>query len=145
MKRRFISCWLVLLIALFPAGALAAPVEVKLSGNVYLLTVTVDNEDEVMVGAVLREVGGKLAVCGSAWMGEKSGNEVVHRNNVLKEVTVTLEGKRVKFNPGLFTVYRSEAEAMQGKARCAPSKQAWNPAYANAPFDLSLRNDTYRD
>lgn len=112
--------------------------------DVYVLNVTVDGGGIVSLGAMVREIDGKLAVCGATWISKESGTARAQRRNIMRTLLIDLNGTNLPVSASNFAIYASQQEAETGGGVCTVTKKAWKKDYARAELVLRLSSTTYR-
>lgn len=92
----------------------------------------------VVVFAAPRDIGGKLAICGTVFFEDATHTLMSVERQYTSRMSFRLAGKNVPVNTGVFSRYETEAEASAGKARCYVTRKPWQAGYASAPFEMRL-------
>jgi hypothetical protein len=120
-----------------PKVALAAPAS--------LLEVTLEKRSVVVIVYAIRDLGGRIGVCGALWPKSKAEFALSRKSAVLKNIFVEVRGKAVPVNSGVFPVYESQAQAEKEGLRCSVSGTAWAGPYAETDIEIRSRSRAIRD
>jgi hypothetical protein len=128
-----------------PSLAFAGAPEVKSGSDFKGISYSMSTSGLVVVYAGVRNVQGKLAICGVVFF-EKRATATTRAAE--KEVTDTIHfkvsGTTIRVSPRSFKRYMSEDEASAGNAGCSVTTKVWQDAYANAELTMDLSAGTFR-
>ena len=134
--RGHVSCLRTLLLFLvlgwmMPGTSSAAPPEIPTPRSFAKWYIDGDHGTTVIVGVVLREIGGNLAVCGAGWR-EDGRFDTTATDERFQQGVIKVEGRVISVNLGvfLFPVTREEVTTF----RCSVSDRPWKDRYKNADF-----------
>lgn len=120
------------------AGNAGVP-EVKPANDFEGVSYSVTSTGTVVVVAGLREIGGKVAVCGLVWFEKTVSNTTkVIEVKFTDKIKYAVGGKALQVNSRLFKRYPNAEEAKAGVARCSVTKVAWDKSYASAKLKVSM-------
>lgn len=94
---------------------------------------------DLAIYAGVREIDGKVAVCGLVFFGDKTTNSLRQGEpQITRKLKYSLGG--IKLNPQTsnFKRYKTEAEALAGKAGCSVTSQPWQKAFAKTLLKLEI-------
>ncbi len=129
--------------ALFiPAVAFAAVPEVKPGNDFVGIGYSVSTAGNVIVYAGVREISGKVAVCGMVWYEKATSSTRAIEAKFTEKMSFKIAGKGLTVSTRSFNRYKTEDEAANGLARCSVTTTAWKAAYGKAKLDMKLRNTT---
>lgn len=132
-------------IALSFQPALADAPKVPLAAPASVIEVTLEKRSVVAIVYAIREVGGKIGVCGALWPQSKAEFALSRKSAVLNNTIVEVRGKAITVNGHVFPVYESQAQAEKEGLRCSVSRTAWAGPYAEKDIVIRGRSNRIRD
>ncbi len=98
----------------------------------------ITSSGKAVVFAGVREIGGKVAVCGIVFFEKATGTTKSIEPDFTQQISFSISGKSLRVQTSLFSRFPSEAEAIKGKARCSVTNRAWDPGYAKTKLKMDL-------
>jgi hypothetical protein len=122
---------ILLLVCVMPGASSAAPPEIPKPRAFPVWYIQGDHGKTVIVGMVLREIGGKLAICGAGWP-EDGRFDTTATQERFRRGTIKVEGKAtsVDLNVVQFHATREEARTF----RCGVTDRLWKDSDKDAGF-----------
>jgi hypothetical protein len=124
-------------ISLSGMAAAKAP-EVDPANDFAGISYGVSSSGKIVVFAGVREIGGKVAVCGLVFFEKATGTTKGIEPDFTQQIAFSIGGQSLRVQTSLFSRFPSEAEAVKGKARCSATNRAWNAGYAKAKLKMSM-------
>ncbi|QYK40896.1 MAG: hypothetical protein KF887_16080 [Paracoccaceae bacterium] len=124
------------------AGVAQADTRVKLTGHIEGIKLSFDGTPGLVMVASLRDMGGRLGVCGLSFAETASSHVLSRRRELLGLVVVELRRRALPVATNDFPFYPSLKEAEAGTARCLAVNRPWEPAYATERFTLRTRSNS---
>lgn len=139
-------CRAAVVVAVFlPTLASAAVPEVEPGNDFQGISYSISTSGQVVIYAGIRNVNGKLAICGLVFF-EKKANATTR--SVEKDITDKLRfkvgGTAVKVTTRSFKRYMTEEETKGQTAGCSVNGKAWQEAYGKAKLSMDLSAGTFR-
>lgn len=125
--------------------AAAAGPEVKPSKDFQGVGYSISSSGSVVVFAGVREMSGKVAVCGFVFFEKATSSTVAIEPKFTEKMRFSIAGKGLSVSTRAFKRYKTEAEAFAGNARCAITTTPWNPAFGKAKLSMKLGATTVYD
>ena len=98
----------------------------------------VSSSGKIIVFAGVREIGGKVAVCGMVFFEKATSTTKSIEPDFTQQMSFCIGGQSLRVQTSRFSRFPSEAEAMKGKARCSVTNRAWKPTYAKTELKMGL-------
>jgi hypothetical protein len=133
---------LAAVIFLVPAIAFAAVPEVKHAKDFVGIGYSLSSSGNVVVYAGVREIGGKVAVCGLVWYEKATSSTRAIEAKFTEKVVFKIDGKGLSVNTRVFGRFKTEEEAFRGLARCSVTQTPWKANYANGKLKMTLGSVT---
>jgi hypothetical protein len=130
---------------LVPGLALAAVPEVTPGKDFVGMGYSLSSAGNVIVYAGVREIEGKVAVCGMVWYEKATSSTRAIEAKFTEKMSFKIAGKGLSVGTRSFNRFKTEDEAANGTARCSVTTTAWKPAYGKAKLDMKLGNVTVYD
>ena len=123
----------------------AASPEVQPGRDFEGISYSMSTSGQVVVYAGLRNIKGKLAVCGLVFF-EKKANATTRaaERQITDNIKFKIAGKSINVTPRSFTRYVTEQEADGGTAGCSVTTKAWQDAYSKAKLTMALSAGSFR-
>ena len=141
MKPARLHC-IAALLFLIPTVAPAAVPEVTPGQDFAGYSYSLSSSGAVFVYAGVREIGGKVAVCGLVWYEKATSSTRAIEAKFTEKMTFKIEGKGLTVTSRLFSRFKTKDDASRGKARCAVTQTAWKKSYAKAKLKMTLGSVT---
>jgi hypothetical protein len=144
---KFLSfCRATAAVAVFlPNLAFAGSPEVKPGEDFQGISYSMSTSGQVVIYAGLRNVDGKLAVCGLVFFEKKAtATTRTSEKDVTDKIHFRIAGKSIRVTPRSFKRYLTEAEANGGNAGCSVTTKVWQDAYSKAELTMDLGDGTFR-
>ena len=122
--------------------ALAAAPEVKPGQDFVGIGYGLSSSGDVVVYAGVREIGGKVAVCGLVWYEKATSSTRAVEAKFTEKMSFKIDGKGLSVNTRQFNRFKTKEEAQQGLARCSVTQTAWKASYGKAKLKMALGNVT---
>lgn len=144
MRVSCIGCAVSVFLLLTTTLAAASP-EVKPGSDFQGISYSMSTSGQVVVYAGLRNIKGKLAVCGLVFF-EKKANATTRaaERQITDNIRFGIAGKSIKVTPRSFTRYVTEKEADGGTAGCSVTAKTWQDAYSKAKLTMELSAGSFR-
>lgn len=128
-----------------PSAAFATVPEVAFDKNFVGVGYSISSSGSVVVYAGVREIGGKVAVCGMVWYEKATSTTRSIEAKFTEKMRFKIAGKGLTVSTRAFNRFKSESDAQAGKARCSVTTTPWQPAYGKAKLEMKLGNVTVYD
>jgi hypothetical protein len=139
LKTSYLGCVLAAALSFAPGLAAAGAPEVKPANDFAGIGYTVTSTGTIVVSAGLREISGKVAVCGIVWFEKTVTNTTkVIEVKFTDQIKFSAGSKALRVNTRVFKRYDSEAAAKAGMARCSVTATPWSVAFAKTPLKLTM-------
>lgn len=103
----------------------AAPPEVPIGPDFEGLGISVTSGGQIVVFAGIRNIGGKVGVCGVVWFEDVTATTRSLERQFTEQVGFSIAGKPLSVSTGAFKRYTDVDEAKDtGIARCATTRRA---------------------
>ena len=132
----------VALVCLAPGLAMAKVPEVKFGEDFVGVGYSISSSGNVVVYAGVREIGGKVAVCGMVWYEKATSSTRAIEAKFTEKMRFKIAGKGLTVSTRSFNRFNSEEEAQTGLARCSVTTTPWQAAYGKAKLDMKLGSVT---
>jgi hypothetical protein len=131
---------------LFAGGPLQAQdAEVAPGQDFVGVAITIDTRSQIIVYAGLREVAGKVGVCGMIWFENATGTARQLERRATQKIRFSAAGQRLRVSTQDFNRFDNEEQALAGLAGCSASTTAWQAGFANQRLDMAMTSGTLRD
>jgi hypothetical protein len=145
MKNKVLGFVCAAAVATLAGPVLAQDAEVPLADDFAGLSYSIDTRSDIFMYVGIRDVGGKVGVCGVVWTENATNVAKRLEPKFSQKIRFSVAGERLRVNVRKFNRYESEAEATAGLAGCSMTRTAWQAAYANAELEMSLSPTTIAD
>ena len=125
-----------------PNLAMAKVPEVKFGKDFVGVGYSISSSGNVVVYAGVREIGGKVAVCGMVWYEKATSSTRAIEAKFTEKMRFKIAGKGLTVSTRSFNRFNSEQEAQTGLARCSVTTTPWQAAYGKAKLDMKLGSVT---
>lgn len=125
-----------------PSVSFAAVPEVKHASDFVGVGFSLTSSGEVVVYAGVREIGGKVAVCGLVWFDKATATTRVIEPKFTEKISFKIDGKGLRVSTRLFNRFKTKEDATTGLARCSVTQTVWKASYGKAKLKMSLGNVT---
>ena len=142
MKLMNVRRIVTMLAVVIPGMAFAAVPEVKPGKDFVGIGYSISTSGNVNVYAGVREIGGKVAVCGMVWYEKATSSTRAIEAKFTEKMTFKIAGKGLTVSTRTFSRYKTEEEAAAGVARCSVTTTAWKSAYGKAKLTMNLSSVT---
>ena len=132
----------VALAFMVPNLAMAKVPEVKFGEDFVGVGYSISSSGNVVVYAGVREIGGKVAVCGMVWYEKATSSTRAIEAKFTEKMRFKIAGKGLTVSTRSFNRFNSEQEAQTGLARCSVTTTPWQAAYGKAKLDMKLGSVT---
>ena len=136
------SCAIAAAICVCATFAVAGGTEVKPSKDFQGLGYSITSSGNVVVFAGVREMAGKVAVCGFVFFEKATSSTIAIEPRFTEKMRFSIAGKGLSVSTRAFKRYKTEAEAFAGNAHCAVTTTPWEAAYGNAKLSMKLSSET---
>ncbi len=130
------------LVACVPSLASAAVPEVKPGPDFVGVGYSLSSSGNVIVYAGVREVGGKVAVCGMVWYEKATSSTQAIEAKFTEKMSFKIGKKGLSVNSRAFNRFKTKEDAEAGLARCSVTTTAWRAEYAKAKLTMKLGSVT---
>jgi hypothetical protein len=140
VKSAVLGCVLAATLAVVPCLASAAVPEVEPGQDFEGIGYSLSSSGEVVIFAGVRNIGGKVAVCGLVWY-EKKATATTRsiEAKFTEKVRFAIAGKGLSVSTRTFNRYESREAAQAGNvARCSVTATPWKDAYGTAKLKMKL-------
>jgi hypothetical protein len=140
VKSAVLGCVLAAALAVVPGFVSAAVPEVAPGQDFQGIGFSLSSSGEVVIFAGVRNIGGKVAVCGIVWY-EKKATATTRsiEAKFTEKVRFSIAGKGLSVATRLFKRYESKEAAQTGNvARCSVTTTPWKDAYGTAELQMKL-------
>lgn len=127
---------------LVPTVTMAAVPEVQPANDFVGIGYRVSSSGEVIVYAGVREIGGRLAICGLVWFEKATASTRSIEPKFSEKIVFRIDGKGLAVTTRVFSRFKTEDDAAKGKARCSVTQTAWKASYSKAKLTMTLGNET---
>lgn len=130
---------------LLPTLAIAGVPEVEPGNDFQGISYSISTSGVVVIYAGIRNVNGKLAVCGLVFF-EKKANATTRsaEKGISENIRFKVGGTAVKVTTRSFKRYMTEEEARGKTAGCSVTGKAWQDGYGKAKLTLALSAGNFR-
>lgn len=132
-------------IALSLQPAFADAPKVPLAAPASVVGVTLEKRSVVAIVFAIRDVGGRIGVCGALWPQSKAEIALSRKSAILNNTIVEVRGKAIPVNGGVFPVHESQAQAEKEGLRCSVSRSAWAGPCAEKDIVIRGRSNRIRE
>ncbi|MGQ0564992.1 MAG: hypothetical protein ACT4OK_07965 [Gemmobacter sp.] len=115
--------------------AQAASPEIPKPKRFELWYISAKESAQIVVGIILHEVDGRIAICGALWPADERGDSTASRERFYKSV-VKVRGKIIPATLTVFPLYATREAAKT--FRCSVSDEVWQGPYRSNDFRLRL-------
>lgn len=127
------------LITFMLSGASGARAQtVALDNKFQFFNLNTGQHGHFFMAASPRNVGGKLGICGASWTDGTTSRLYSLSPKILNRFHFKLAGKNLRVNTNRFARYKTESDVRQGGARCAVTRQTWQPSMETATFEIGF-------
>jgi hypothetical protein len=130
------------LVAFVPSLACAAVPEVKPGQDFVGIGYSLSSSGNVIVYAGIREIGGKVAVCGMVWYEKATSSTRAIEAKFTEKMSFKIGKKGLTVSTRAFNRFKTKEDAQAGQARCSVTTTAWRAEYAKAKLTMKLGSVT---
>lgn len=123
---------------MMPSVALAAVPEVQPGRDFVGMGYSLSSSGNVIVYAGVREIGGKVAVCGMVWYEKATSSTRTAEAKFTEKMTFKIGNKGLTVSTRTFNRFKTEEDAQSGKARCSVTTTPWKPEYSKVKLTMKL-------
>jgi hypothetical protein len=144
VKSAVLGCVLAAALAVVPCLASAAVPEVEPGQDFQGVGYSLSSSGDVVVYAGVRNIDGKVGVCGLVWYeGKATSSTKAVEAKFTEKMRFSIGGKGLSVSTRAFKRYESKEAAQAGNvARCSVTTTAWKEAYGKAKLQMKLGNVT---
>lgn len=132
----------VVAVVLVPGLAFAAVPEVPPGKDFVGIGYSLSSAGDVIVYAGVRDIGGKVAVCGMVWYEKATSSTRAIEAKFTEKMSFKIAGKGLSVSTRAFNRFKTEQDAANGTARCSVTTTSWKAAYGKAKLEMKLGNVT---
>lgn len=147
MQNRFLGWLMAAVFYMTCQPAIAQEILVKPDASFQAIAFSNTSKLGMAIYAGVREIDGRVAVCGLVFFGEKISNSLRQGEpQITRKLKYILGGVRLHPQTSQFKRYKTEAEGLAGKAGCSVTNEPWQKAFAKTLLKMeTVGGASYND
>lgn len=125
-------------LTVIPSVVFAAVPEVMPGKDFVGMGYSLSSSGNVVVYAGVREISGKVGVCGMVWYENATSSTRAVEARFTEKMTFKIGSKGLSVSTRAFNRFNTQDDAQIGKARCSVTTAPWKPEYGKAKLTMNL-------